>query len=129
MQMASVCLVSSLHDGMNLVAKEYVAAKHDGDGVLVLSEFAGAARELSDALVINPYDTEQFADAIRYAVEMDIDERRTRMKRMRQIVDEHNVYWWAASFLTELAATRSTDTKSASRFDLAVLRPVSRAQS
>ena len=75
-----------------------------------------AARELSDALVINPYDTDQFADAIRYAVEMDPDERQTRMARMRQVVEEHNVYWWAASFLTELAATRSGDSRSTGSF-------------
>lgn len=119
MNMASVCVVSSLHDGMNLVAKEYVAAKPEGDGVLVLSEFAGAARELSDALVINPYDSEQFADAIRYAVEMDAEERKQRMSRMRQVVEEHNVYWWAASFLSELAATHSTDTRSSGQFHFA----------
>lgn len=118
MRMSSVCLVSSLHDGMNLVAKEYVAAKEDADGVLVLSEFAGAARELSDALVINPYDTEQFADAIRYAVEMNIDERRTRMERMRQVVDENNVYRWAASFLMELAGTRSTESRQSGMFQI-----------
>lgn len=106
--MASACIVSSLHDGMNLVAKEYVAAKDGCDGVLILSEFAGAARELSDALVINPYDTEQFADAIRYAVEMDDAERRTRMQRMRRQVEEHNVYRWAANFLTDLSAARSS---------------------
>jgi trehalose 6-phosphate synthase len=109
MQMAPVCIVSSLHDGMNLVAKEYVAAKADANGVLVLSEFAGAARELSDALVINPYDIEQFAEAIRIAVEMDRQERRARMARMRQIVEERNIYRWAAKFLTELAGTRNTD--------------------
>jgi len=73
----------------------------------VLSEFAGAARELSDALVINPYDTEQFADAIGYAMEMEPGERRLRMERMRQLVEEHNIYWWAAGFLTELCATRA----------------------
>jgi len=112
MQMAPVCVVSSLHDGMNLVAKEYAVAKPQGDGVLVLSEFAGAARELPDALIINPYDTEQFADAIRYAVEMDADERAARMQRMRQSVEEHNVYWWAASFLTELCGTRISDLSS-----------------
>jgi trehalose 6-phosphate synthase len=107
LHMASTCVVSSLHDGMNLVAKEYVAAKDDYAGVLILSEFAGAARELSDALIINPYDTEQFADAVRYAVEMDPDERRSRMERMRKQVEEHNVYRWAANFLAELAATRT----------------------
>ena len=105
--MASIGIVSSLHDGMNLVAKEFVASHEDNDGVLVLSEFAGAARELSDALVINPYDTEQFADAIGYAMEMEPGERRLRMERMRQLVEEHNIYWWAAGFLTELCATRA----------------------
>jgi trehalose 6-phosphate synthase len=113
LKMASVCIVSSLHDGMNLVAKEYVAAKEDCDGVLILSEFAGAARELSDALIINPYDTEQFADAIRYAAEMDGDERRTRMERMRRQVEEHNVYRWAANFLTDLSGTRSVQPRPA----------------
>jgi trehalose 6-phosphate synthase len=86
-----------------------VAAKAS---VLTVSEFAGAARELSDALIINPYDTEQFADAIRYAVEMDLDERRTRMERMRRHVEEHNVYRWAASLLAELAGARGADARS-----------------
>ena len=104
--MASMCIVSSLHDGMNLVAKEYVAAKAGGDGMLILSEFAGAARELSDALIINPYDTEQFADAIRRGVEMGNSDRRERMGRMYRAVEEHNVYRWAAAFITRLAATR-----------------------
>ena len=108
LKMASVCIVSSLHDGMNLVAKEFVAAQETGNGVLILSEFAGAAHELSDALIINPYDTEQFADAIRYAVEMDRDERRTRMERMRRQVEENNVYRWAANFLTDPATTHSS---------------------
>lgn len=107
MRMASVCIVSSLHDGMNLVAKEYVAAREEGDGVLILSEFAGAARELSDALIINPYDIEQFADAIRNAVEMEPAERQARMERMRRAVEENNIYCWAARFLTELAAGRA----------------------
>ncbi len=105
MKMASICIVSSLHDGMNLVAKEYVMAKEEADGVLILSEFAGAARELAEALIINPYDTEQFAGAIRSAVEMDQAERRGRMERLRQQVEEHNIYRWAAKFLTELSAT------------------------
>jgi trehalose 6-phosphate synthase len=107
LRMAPMCLVSSLHDGMNLVAKEYVAAQSGGDGVLVLSEFAGAARELSDALIVNPYDVEQFAEAIRYGLEMDADERRARMQRLTRQVEEHNIYRWAARFLTQLAATRT----------------------
>ncbi|HZZ82784.1 MAG TPA: trehalose-6-phosphate synthase, partial [Gemmataceae bacterium] len=109
MCLASICVVSSLHDGMNLVAKEYAMAKTDGNGVLILSEFAGAARELPDALIINPYDTEQFSDALRYAAEMDLQERAERMQRMRQAIEERNVYWWAGSFLTELCGTRITD--------------------
>ena len=105
MRTATVCIVSALHDGMNLVAKEYAAARDDGDGVLILSEFAGAARELSDAVIINPYDTEQFADAIRYALEMPESERRSRMGRMRRVVEENNVYRWAARLMTALATT------------------------
>jgi trehalose 6-phosphate synthase len=107
LRMASVAIVSSLHDGMNLVAKEYVAAQESCDGVLILSEFAGASRELSEALVINPYDTEQFADAIRYAVEMPRDEQRTRMDRMRRKVEENNIYRWAADYLAVLSADSS----------------------
>jgi len=87
-----------------LVAKEFVAAKTDQDGVLVLSEFAGAARELPDALIVNPYDTEQFAEAIHRALDMAPEERRERMARMQRQVEEHNVYRWAADFLTGLTA-------------------------
>lgn len=103
LSMASLCIVSSLHDGMNLVAKEYVSAQSVGDGVLILSEFAGAARELSDAVIINPYDGEAFADAIHAALMMPPDERRQRMARLRQTVEENNVYRWAANFLAEVA--------------------------
>jgi trehalose 6-phosphate synthase len=113
LRMAPMCIVSSLHDGMNLVAKEYVAAQTGGDGVLVLSEFAGAARELADALIINPYDTEQFAEAIRYGLEMDAGERRARMQRLTRQVDEHNIYRWAANFLSALAAERTHDVEPA----------------
>ena len=104
LHMAEIGVVSSLHDGMNLVAKEFVAAKEDQDGVLILSEFAGAARELSDALIINPYDTEQFAEAIRRALEMAPAEREARMNRMRRQVEENNIYRWAANFLADLTA-------------------------
>jgi alpha,alpha-trehalose-phosphate synthase [UDP-forming] len=107
LSMAQMCIVSSLHDGMNLVAKEYVAAQVGGDGVLVLSEFAGAARELADALIVNPYDTDQFADTIHQGLEMDRAERRARMQRLTQQVEEHNIYRWAAAFLTELAPGRA----------------------
>jgi trehalose-6-phosphate synthase len=103
---ADVCLVTSLHDGMNLVAKEYLAARKDGDGVLILSRFAGAAQELRDALLVNPYDIEQVGESIRTALEMSPGERRLRMERMRHQVKEHNVYRWASNVLTDLCAVR-----------------------
>ncbi len=113
LSMAPMCIVSSLHDGMNLVAKEYVAAQTSCGGTLVLSEFAGAARELADALIVNPYDTEQFAEAIHQGVTMGEAERRERMQRMRQIVEERNVYRWAGDFITRLSATRGQENTSA----------------
>jgi trehalose 6-phosphate synthase len=103
---ADLCMVTSLHDGMNLVAKEFVAARDDEQGALILSRFTGACRELRDALVVNPYDTEQLAEAIRFALEMDPEERRARMQRMRRIVKEHNVYRWAGNLITELSEIR-----------------------
>jgi alpha,alpha-trehalose-phosphate synthase [UDP-forming] len=106
---ADICLVTSLHDGMNLVAKEYLAARYDGDGVLVLSRFAGAAQELRDALLVNPYDVQQVAEAIRTGLEMSPGERRLRMERMRTQVKEHNVYRWASNVLTDVCAVRIED--------------------
>jgi trehalose 6-phosphate synthase len=106
---ADICLVTSLHDGMNLVAKEYLAARSDGDGVLILSRFAGAAQELRDALMVNPYDVQQVAEAIRTGLEMSPGERRLRMERMRTQVKEHNVYRWASNVLTDLCAVRIED--------------------
>jgi len=103
---ADLCMVTSLHDGMNLVAKEFVATRDDEHGALILSRFTGACRELRDALVVNPYDTEQLAEAIRFALEMDPEERRARMQRMRWIVKEHNVYRWAGNLITELSEIR-----------------------
>ena len=103
---ASVCLVTSLHDGMNLVAKEFVASRDDERGVLVLSTFAGAALELSDALLINPYDVQQLSDAIQRAIEMPEDQQSLRMQRMRQMVREHNVFRWAANLLSDLTEIR-----------------------
>jgi alpha,alpha-trehalose-phosphate synthase [UDP-forming] len=99
---ADFCMVTSLHDGMNLVAKEYVAAKDEDRGVLILSRFTGACRELRDALLVNPYDIEDTAEAIKRAVQMSADEQRERMSRMRAQVREHNVYRWAALLLSEL---------------------------
>ena len=101
-RLARFCVVSSLHDGMNLVAKEYVASRFDEDGVLILSPFTGASHELTDALIVNPYATEHFADAIRDAVEMPYEERRSRMVQMRTIVRENNIYKWAALMLVDL---------------------------
>jgi trehalose 6-phosphate synthase len=103
---ADVCLVTSLHDGMNLVAKEFVAARDDENGVLVLSKFAGAAIELHDALLVNPYDIQGVAEAVHQALEMGLGEKRLRMQRMRRQVLEHNVYRWAASVLGDLRELR-----------------------
>jgi len=103
---ASICLVTSLHDGMNLVAKEFVASRDDNRGALILSTFTGAARELSDALLVNPYDVDQVANAIHKALEFSEDEQSIHMSRMRKIVYEHNVYRWAASLLSDLTDIR-----------------------
>jgi trehalose-6-phosphate synthase len=103
---ASVCMVTSLHDGMNLVAKEFVASRDDNRGVLILSTFAGAALELTDALLVNPYDVQQLADAILRALNMPEDQEAERMLRMRQNVREHNVYRWAANLLSDLTEIR-----------------------
>jgi trehalose-6-phosphate synthase len=99
---ADFCMVTSLHDGMNLVAKEFVSVREDEDGVLILSQFAGASWELRDGLLVNPYDLDGMAEAIRMAVEMPEDERRARMGRMRRAVREHNIYRWAGLLLSEL---------------------------
>lgn len=101
-RMAHFCIVSSLHDGMNLVAKEFVASRFDEDGVLILSPFTGAARELTDALLVNPYATDHLAEAIRRALEMRPRERRRRMRRMRSVLQENNIYKWAEDIITEL---------------------------
>ncbi|MGH9325244.1 MAG: alpha,alpha-trehalose-phosphate synthase (UDP-forming) [Terriglobia bacterium] len=103
---ADVCMVTSLHDGMNLVAKEFVAARDDGQGSLILSRFTGASRELRDALLVNPYDTEQLASAIYYALEMEPEERSERMRRMRRQVRDQNIYRWAANLISELSEIR-----------------------
>ena len=103
---ADLCLVTSLHDGMNLVAKEFVATRHDERGVLILSCFTGAARELRDALQVNPYDVDQTAEAIRAALEMSAEEKQQRMERMRKTIRDHNVYRWAASLIGEVCDVR-----------------------
>jgi trehalose 6-phosphate synthase len=103
---ADFCLVNSLHDGMNLVAKEFVAARDDEDGVLILSTFAGASRELVEALLVNPFDVSETAAAIQTALSMPRDERRERMRLMRWTVKENNVYRWAGRMLMDTARIR-----------------------
>jgi trehalose 6-phosphate synthase len=103
---ADVCLVTSLHDGMNLVAKEFVAARDDDAGVLVLSQFTGAARELPEALIVNPYNIEQSSAAIATALEMPRTWQRTRMQLMRSLIREFNVYRWAGRMLIDAAGIR-----------------------
>ncbi len=103
---ADVCYVSSLHDGMNLVAKEFVSARDDEMGVLVLSHFTGAARELTEALSVNPYDLEEASSALAAALAMPRDEQRDRMRAMRALVAEFNVYRWAGRMLVDAARLR-----------------------
>jgi trehalose 6-phosphate synthase len=105
---ADLCMVTSLHDGMNLVAKEFIASRDNEDGVVLLSQFAGAARELQDALIVNPYDIEEMADAIHRALTMEKTERQERMRRMRATVKERNVYRWAANIVSTLSRIRLT---------------------
>jgi trehalose 6-phosphate synthase len=112
---ADVCYVSSLHDGMNLVAKEFVAARDDERGVLVLSHFTGAARELTDALIVNPYDVDEAAAALAAAINMPPDEQRDRMRSMRAFVAEFNVYRWAGRMLVDAARLRQRDRQSSRR--------------
>ena len=103
---ADLCLVTSLHDGMNLVAKEFLAARRDEQGVLILSQFTGAARELRDALLVNPYDIDQTAEAIRAALEMEPEDKQLRVHRMRKVIKERNIYRWAGNLVTELCEVR-----------------------
>jgi trehalose 6-phosphate synthase len=107
---ADLCLVTALHDGMNLVAKEFLACRDDEDGVLVLSCFTGAARELRDALLVNPYDIDQTAEAIRLALVMDPEERKQRMQRMRKLIREQNIYRWAGDLIGQLCDVRLSET-------------------
>ena len=103
---ADLCIVSSLHDGMNLVAKEFVAARDDERGVLILSSFAGASRELSEALIVNPYDAAAVGDAVHRALHMSESEQRERLRLMRDIVRGRNVYRWAGQMLVDAAQLR-----------------------
>jgi trehalose 6-phosphate synthase len=112
---ADVCYVGSLHDGMNLVAKEFVCARDDGQGVLVLSEFAGAARELTTALVVNPYDRDACAERLRHALTMSTGEQAFRMRSMRTVVARANTYRWAGEMLADATRLRATQALSAAR--------------
>jgi trehalose-6-phosphate synthase/Kef-type K+ transport system membrane component KefB len=114
-RLAHFCVVSSLHDGMNLVAKEFVAARDDEDGVLVLSALAGAAQELREALIINPYDVEDFANALTRAIDMRPEERRVRMRAMRRVVAGRNVFGWASEILEGLESIWSKPLRYAAR--------------
>ncbi|MEO8936301.1 MAG: trehalose-6-phosphate synthase [Burkholderiaceae bacterium] len=104
-----VCVVTSLHDGMNLVAKEFVAARDDEQGVLILSAFAGASRELREALIVNPYHVEHTADMIHAGLTMPPAEQRERMRAMRALVRDHNVYRWAARMLLDASRLRQRE--------------------
>jgi len=106
---ADLCYVSSLHDGMNLVAKEFVASRDDERGVLVLSQFTGAARELTEALIVNPYDIDEAASALAAALEMPADEQRARMRAMRAYMAEFNVYRWAGKMLVDAGRLRDRE--------------------
>lgn len=106
-RMSNFCLISSLHDGMNLVAKEFISSRTDEDGVLILSRFTGASRELEEALLINPYASDEIAETIHAAIQMHADARKKRMIKLRQRVCENNIYRWAADIITELVKIES----------------------
>jgi trehalose 6-phosphate synthase len=120
---AEVCVVSSLHDGMNLVAKEFIAARDDERGVLVLSQFTGAARELPEAIIVNPYDADECAAALQAALEMPEKEQRARMRLMRSLIGEFNVFRWAGRMLIDAAGMR----KRSRLMDRLVTRTIRRA--
>jgi alpha,alpha-trehalose-phosphate synthase [UDP-forming] len=128
---ADLCIVTSLHDGMNLVAKEFAAARDDEDGVLILSKFTGASGELRDALLVNPYDIVGVAEAMHRGLEMSRGERQERMQRMRRQVMENNIYHWAASVLDSLRRIRLEDSvgREASVPPSAAIMPAETAQS
>jgi alpha,alpha-trehalose-phosphate synthase [UDP-forming] len=127
-RLARFCVVNSLHDGMNLVAKEFVASRFDDDGVLILSRFAGTARELTDAVLINPFAVEELAGAMHEAASMPQEERSRRMRRMREVVAENNVYRWAGKILSALlkldfADSNADDASAFSSLSLVTAEP------
>lgn len=111
-RLANFCIVSSLHDGLNLVAKEFVASRFDGDGVLILSQFTGAAREMTDALLVNPFAIDEMSEAIRKALEMPEADRRKRMKKLREAVGNNNIYRWAGKVMSALLKFDFPDTSA-----------------
>lgn len=118
-RLADFCVVSSLHDGMNLVAKEYVASRTDEDGVLVLSQFAGAAAELTGAVQFNPFHLELARDSIRAAIEMPEEERRARMRKLREVVAENNIFRWAGKIMSNFAKLEPSETPAGTTWALA----------
>jgi trehalose 6-phosphate synthase len=121
---ADLCYVSSLHDGMNLVAKEFVAARTDLRGVLVLSEFTGAARELTESLIVNPYDLEASSDALAAALMMPPEEQEDRMRSMRALLAQFNVYRWAGKMLVDAARLRNQERVAGRLSERSRLSPV-----
>jgi trehalose 6-phosphate synthase len=103
-RVADVCMVTSLHDGMNLVAKEYVAAREDETGVLILSKFAGAVRDLKGAIIVNPYSAEETSEAIHDALNMSLPEQHKRMKKMREAIKSYNIFRWSAEFIKSITS-------------------------
>ncbi|MCM8789672.1 MAG: trehalose-6-phosphate synthase, partial [Candidatus Omnitrophica bacterium] len=101
-RLGDVCIVSSLHDGMNLVAKEFVSSRSDETGALILSQFTGASRELSDAVLVNPYDCQQFSESMFQALNFSEEECRKKMVKLRNIVRQNNIYRWTGKVLSEL---------------------------
>lgn len=126
-RLADFCVVSSLHDGMNLVAKEFIASRVDEGGVLVISKFTGAAQELKEALQINPFSIEEGAEAYRAALQMPAEERGRRMRKMRESVEQNNVYRWAGKFLSQLAKIEFPDSSEPERSDFSAPPALRRA--
>ena len=106
-KLARVCIVNPLHDGMNLVSKEFISSRIDEDGVLLLSRFTGAARELTEAIFVNPYDIDDFADKIKEALELRKKERTRKMKILRGVIEENNIYKWAGKVISEFRKIKS----------------------
>jgi trehalose-6-phosphate synthase len=111
--MADVAMATSLQDGMNLVAKEFIASQVEQRGVLICSEFAGTAEALDTALLINPYDTEGVADTLKHAIEMSREEKTDRMARLHRHLAEHNIYKWLADIFTTLAHIQDVSDRAA----------------